>query len=119
MKMAEARIMRLYGLMCLRQEEYDCRSCPLYKNKSNEESCSEFIARNTSQAINLIEEYAEENNITTRQERFLELFPNASIELTPNGHIDIKPCLVDSNIKSKECNDIPQCEKCKEIYWLG
>lgn len=117
MNITEARIMRLYGLMCIRENK-DCIGCPFQKNKANDESCSDFIAKCSAQAVNLVEEYAKENNIATRQERFLELFPDASIELTPNGYIDIKPCLVDSNIKSKECADIPQCEKCKKIYWL-
>lgn len=119
MKVTEARIMWIYGLMCIRESQNDCIGCPLQKNKSNDESCSDFIVRNSAQAINLIEEYAKENNITTRQERFLELFPNASIELIPNGYIDIKPCVIDCAISSENCGDIPECEKCKKMYWLG
>ena len=117
MRTLEAKIVRLYGLMCM-QYEHNCKGCPLHENKECNETCSEFVARDSMRVIELIEDYAKENNMPSRQKNFLELFPNASIDMYGKGYIDIKPCLIDSRIKSRMCNDTENCERCKEIYWL-
>ena len=57
----------------------------------------------------------------TRQEKFLEMFPNAQIF---EGVLKIEPCeLIDSKLNSEECHSYDEfglsgCYECRKNYWL-
>ena len=71
--------------------------------------------------VDFVEKWAKENPIKTRQSKFLEMFPNAS--LIANGTLGLCPKLLD---KDHECfysigcnnNRFVDCLGCRNKFWL-
>ena len=70
--------------------------------------------------IEVVEKWAEKHPKRTRQDKFLEHYPDAQIN--GNGIVDVAPCAVERNRFFKNgdvtCNmpDIG-CTKCMREYW--
>ena len=70
-----------------------------YEANKNEESCDEYIKNHPDKAVAIVEKWAKEHPRKTRQEKFLEMFPNALIS---EGVLKIEPCeLIDSKLNSE------------------
>lgn len=63
--------------------------------------------------VQIVEQWAKEHPIKTRQSAFLRMFPNADI---CRDVIDILPCSIEKEMK-KCCGD-RECDECKRTYWL-
>lgn len=94
------------------------------QRKIKNENRDEIIIRTTDDAnlfVDLVEEWAKENYIKTRQSKFLEMFPNAS--LIANGTLEICPKSLD---KDREClysigcdnNKFVDCLGCRNKFWF-
>ena len=90
-----------------------CVGCKIY-GICFDTGCYSFIKNDTQEAIEIVQQWSDENPIKTRQSMFLELFPNAKIT---DGHLNICPITV--NIKFENCNPKVSCYECKEEYWLA
>ena len=96
--------------------------CELYV-KSNEKglSCADYATTCPEETVKIIEKWAKEHPRKTRQEKFLEMFPNAQIF---EGVLKIEPCgLIDSKLNSEECHSYDEfglsgCYECRKNYWL-
>lgn len=69
-------------------------------------------------AIAIVEKWAKEHPVKTRQSEFLKMFPDA---IQKNGILDYMPCAFDTNISSKEamCKIFNDCCACKKDFWLA
>ena len=77
-------------------EKGGCEACPLYN------------------VLKLVEEWAKEHPVKTRQSEFLKMFPNAAID-EDDGILCIKPCEIDESIG---CTNGKGCDDCYRKYWL-
>lgn len=95
--------------------------CELYV-KSNEKglSCTDYTTTYPEETVKIIEKWAKEHPIKTRQSEFLKMFPEALIF---EGVLGINPCkLVGSKLDSEECHSYDEfgssgCYECRKNYW--
>ena len=92
------------------KSHWSCESCPLGDGK-----CSiRYIGRNRESVVKIVEQWAKDHPVKTRQSEFLKLFPNAPksgrvLDICPqNLNIDYMP--------PKRCENI-SCGACKTDYW--
>lgn len=100
--------------LCEAQE--DCKDCPLIghacdANTATIMSC--YNIESVQKMVQIVEQWAKDNPIKTRQSEFLRMFPNADF---CQGVIDISPCSIEKEMK-KCCGD-RECDECKRTYWL-
>lgn len=88
--------------------ETDCKDCLL------DQKCRPSANVEPEEVVKLVEEWAKDNPVKTRQSEFLKLFPNAPksgrvLDICPqNLNIDYMP--------PKRCENI-SCGACKTDYW--
>lgn len=96
---------RTFKRMCYKT---DCKDCLL------EQKCRPSANVEPEEVVELVEQWAEDNPVKTRQSEFLKLFPNAPksgrvLNICPqNLNIDYMP--------PKRCENI-SCSVCKTDYW--
>lgn len=90
-----------------------CDGCPADKNTC----CDAFEWQ--EELITIVEEWSKEHPHKTRQDVFLEQFPN--VELDGNGIINISPCKVDPKqypFNGKNCRKFQRCGECLQEFWM-
>lgn len=97
-----------------------CSECPVGQYKV----CASIVG--IPKLIPIIEQWAKEHPVKTRQSEFLKIFPNA--KKSPNGVIDICPKQFDpEKYIAKEFEDRciyffttteHPCDKCRRDFWL-
>ena len=66
--------------------------------------------------INIVEQWAKEHPVKTRQSEFLKMFPNASVGY--NGTLVICPSQADTKAVAGCVRSERNCDKCKRDFWL-
>ena len=94
----------------------NCYYCPL-DHKNNGENCGCMTLREQypEKFVSIVEKWAEDNPVRTRQSEILNMFPN--INMASYGVIDLCPAEVDT--KLDKCSLYKFCAECKEQYWLS
>ena len=68
----------------------------------------------------IVEQWAKEHPVKTRQSEFLKQWPDA--EISDDGLPSIAPCQFDVRLidgeSPKDCEDIGVCGKCRCDFWL-
>ena len=99
-----------YARMCKSYD--DCKKCPIgTRNNSAGIACDYLIRTHTDKANKIILKWCEEQPVKTRQDKFLEMFPNAEC-------LNICPRCIDNIIAKSDCAAV-HCEECKKRYWLA
>lgn len=99
-------------------EATKCADCKLYHVQGGcciapeKEKINAF-----EEAIAIVEQWAKEHPIKTRQSVFLEMFPNAPI-FPDTGIVKISPCEVDAVLRGN-CPGVGCCLKCRKKFWLA
>lgn len=92
----------------------NCNACPVdtYACYIHGGNCRE----NPDGVVAVVEQWAKDHPIKTRQSEFLKQYPNASII---DGVLIICPMAIDKALDdSKRCYETT-CHKCLEKYWLA
>ena len=76
--------------------------------------CAADAIKKTEKAVQIVEQWAKEHPVKTRQSEFLKKFPDARVN--DDGILDIRPCCVEVGLCSK-CG-IRNCNDCRREYWL-
>lgn len=95
-----------------------CHNCPI-KKAADEVGmlCEIFEYEEPEKAVEIVEKWAAEHPMKTRQSEFLEMFPR--VNMSRNGVIMINPCMVDGEVSHNEiCSQI-SCNDCRREYWLA
>lgn len=88
----------------------DCKDCLL------DQKCRPSANVEPKEVVELVEEWAKEHPVNTRQNEFLKQYPNASII---DGVLIICPMAIDKALDDpKRCRETT-CHKCLEKYWLA
>lgn len=107
-----------YARMCdSYQTAGKCDSCPIGKLSRKEDFlCDDFIRKYPHHANKAVLKWCKEHPTKTRQDKFLEMFPNAFVN---NGFIDICPRLLGNSYYKEQSCAGKDCMKCKKSYWLA
>nr|DAJ57533.1 MAG TPA: hypothetical protein [Caudoviricetes sp.] len=97
---------KAFKRMC---DKTDCRDCLL------DQKCRPSANVEPEEVVGLVEEWAKENPVKTRQSEFLKTFPNAMINES-DGILCITPCNIEG--KSIVCTYGKSCGDCRRDYWL-
>lgn len=91
----------------------DCNACPVdtYACYIHGGNCRE----NPDGVVAVVEQWAKDNPIKTRQSEFLKMFPDAVID-EDDGILCIDPCTIDGSIG---CTNGKGCDGCRRKYWLA
>lgn len=93
----------------------DCTECPLQDKEKC--CCIMDTIEYAEKAVQIVEQWAKDNPVKTRQSEFLKMFPNA--EVGYDGILNINPCRLEPSVReSMECS-IKNCRKCRREYWLA
>ena len=99
-----------------------CEKCPLgFINNRKCEFCKDLLRGYPDKASEIILKWCEEHPIKTRQEKFLEMFPNA--EINKDGVIEIFPCNIEKGRYISDCHSCSRehgfsgCSECRRRYW--
>ena len=113
------------NLRRLCESQADCHECPLHENCKEGGNvyciavyCIADVSEYAEKAVQIVEQWAKEHPIKTRQSEFLKMFPNARIDdsgvllLCPN---DFLP----AGARSTYCEKHENCKECRKDYWLA
>lgn len=92
----------------------DCGKCPAKKVVG----CAS-IAK-ISQMVPIVEQWAKEHSVKTRQDEFFKQWPDA--EIGYDGLPTVAPCQLNIELLQREsqdaCEDRGVCGKCRRDFWL-
>lgn len=88
-----------------------CPGCKLYNKEDG--YCIVDTSEYAEEAVQIVEQWAKDNPVKTRQSEFLKMFPNA---VTDDGVLCIGPCEVEKGIV---CVNGKTCDDCCRKYWLA
>lgn len=99
----------------------NCTNCVL-KQKSAAMRCHCFTTSIETEApdklVAIIEKWSKEHPIKTRQDKFLEQYPDTLVDA--QGIININPCMIKKQKfnQTKDCSNFNiSCEECREKFW--
>ena len=96
----------------------NCKECPLNdlnvvfpckSTRSSGEICD------PENVVGVVEQWAAEHPIKTRQSEFLKTFPKPRLH---DSVIDINPCYIENDYQPRAGGCIEDCEQCRKDYWL-
>ena len=92
----------------------DCDKCPAKEVIG----CANITK--ISQMVPIVEKWAKEHSVKTRQSEFLKQWPDA--EIGYDGLPTVAPCQLDVELlqceSQKNCEDRGVCNKCRRDFWL-
>ena len=114
--MDAVKFVKTLGRMC----NAECIRCEFWKRKSGGESCNSWEKNHPEEAVAIVEQWAKEHPVKTRQSEFLKHFPEAA--LTQDGALKICPVTVSAAYRDKNglCADpTEKCDDCCRKFWLA
>lgn len=109
--MDAVKFVKTLGRMC----DAECIKCEFWKRRSRWESCNAWQKNHPEEAVAIVEKWAKEHPVKTRQSVFLEQFPNAPI-YTNTHNVALDPCLVDTTLRG-HCPTGRGCDICRREFW--
>lgn len=101
-----------YQRMCT---SYDiCADCPLYADKPCAEIPSRYTEEFAAKLIKAVEDWSATHPVTTRQDMFKKIYPNAATDR--DGVVAICPKHLDKRFGG--CVHEMKCSTCRQKYWL-
>lgn len=94
-----------------------CENCQLgFGNNNTDVGCRGLEDSHPEKAVEIVEAWAEEHPLKTRQSEFLRVYPN--VEFEDNGIVDIDPCTMDTKQYARgNCKMQYSCSSCRREYW--
>ncbi len=87
-----------------------CSDCPI---KNEQEMCRVIVNGDPEIAVDIVEKWAKEHTIKTRQSEFLKQWPNAKLY---DGVLMLCPVWLNGNMEDS-C-DARKCFSCRREFWL-
>ena len=92
----------------------NCGDCPVSKY----ERCASL--NEIPNLVPIVEKWAKEHPVKTRQSEFLKQWPDA--EIGDDGLLAVAPCQLNIELlqceSQKDCEDRGVCNKCRRDFWL-
>ena len=104
-----------------------CAGCPICKKGMIKDMCmvrrtvmlGDASVESIEEMISIVEQWAKEHPIKTRQSEFLKSFPNAYLRTITR----LLPCELDKTLKPLRCAKYGylsitcRCDRCRDDYW--
>ena len=92
----------------------NCGDCPA----GDYQGCASL--NDIPKMVPIVEQWAKEHSVKTRQSEFLKKWPDA--EISDDGLLSIAPCQLNvlfiHGKAQKDCEDRGVCDKCRCDFWL-
>ena len=88
-----------------------CGNCPLYCGAG----CKVISQIDPEVVVPIVDQWAKEHPVKTRQSEFLKLFPNAMVYANTKN-IAINPCIVDTTLQG-HCPTGRGYDDCRREFW--
>lgn len=92
-----------------------CRECE-YEKRSGSDPCMIWQRTHPEEAVAIVERWAAEHPVKTRQNEFLKQWPEADVDET-DGCLTLDPCKLYKKMR-KECVG-KLCSECRKAFWLA
>lgn len=99
------------------ESQANCPECPLHENceEDNYGYCNGNSSEYVEKSVHIVEQWAKDNPIKTRQSEFLRMFPKAEIK---DDYLWMCPKYINYDYNPEEnCHEI-SCSDCKRKFWL-
>ena len=115
-EMTAVEFLKAEKRMC---ENYEfCDRCPIEKAKGDPfMACLDFNYNYPEEAVAVVQKWADEHPIKTRQSEFLKLYPNAKMQ--GDGVIKICPLELNTEFNCRATSERISCNTCWKDYWLA
>ena len=107
--MDAVKFVKTLGRMC----DAECIKCEFWKRRSRWESCNAWQKNHPEEAVAIVEKWAKEHPVKTRQSEFLKHYPDAQID---SGCLNACPMDIFGDM-GINCNK-QTCYECKKEFWL-
>ena len=113
--MDAVEFLKQFNRMCNTYIDGECTECPAYKYR-----CGDEFDEQEEDGVSIVEQWAKEHSVKTRQSEFLKQWPDA--EIGDDGLPVIAPCQL--NVELLQCESQDDCEyrgvcdKCRRDFWL-
>lgn len=94
----------------------ECRECELGKRLGALDTCALWQKAHPEEAVAIVEKWAKEHPVKTRQSEFLTMFPGADVGKT-DGCLALNPCHFYKKMQL-ECSG-RKCSDCRKAFWLA
>ena len=110
--MDAVEFLKALGRLC---NNYSCGdNCPLI-DSCDDESDDGYVRK-----VQIVEQWAKEHSVKTRQSEFLKQWPDT--EIGSDGLPSVAPCQLDVRFihgeSQVDCEDRGVCNKCRRDFWL-
>lgn len=113
--MDAVEFLKQFNRMCKAYNDDGCKECPAYRYR-----CGEEFDGQEEYGVSIVEQWAKEHPVKTRQSEFLKIYPNA--EIGGDGYPSVGPCQLNVGLihgkAQKNCEDRGVCDKCRRDFWL-
>lgn len=114
--MDAVKFVKEYLRMCTKVDE--CEDCPVYKTDFCTVPAKERSQESAEEIVELVEEWSAAHTRKTRQDVFLEQYPEVSIG--DDGVLRLCPFLIDASYRNNDgsCKAVQrQCSDCRKEFW--
>ena len=97
----------------------ECRKCEFWKRLSGFETCTVWRKTRPDEAVAIVEKWAKEHPVKTRQSVFLEQYPETRIG--DDGVLQINPCSISASHRNARGNCATmsrECPDCRREFWM-
>ena len=97
----------------------ECRKCEFWKRLSGFETCTVWRKTHPDEAVAIVEKWAKEHPVKTRQSVFLEQYPETRIG--DDGVLQINPCSISASHRNARGNCATmssECQDCRREFWM-
>lgn len=109
--MDAVEFLKQFNRMCKAYNDDGCKECPAYKYR-----CGEEFDEQEEDGVSIVEKWAKEHPVKTRQSEFLKSWPEVTVD--KHGVCNLEPCnLCPSMLNSDGCS-MSNCDKCRRDFWL-
>ena len=76
---------------------------------------TKYTKVSVAEKVAIVEHWANEHPVKTRQSEFLKQWPNAKIG--SEGTVAIDPCIFDTTVRNRRCI-ATSCTECRREFWM-
>ena len=109
--MDAVKFVKTLGRMC----DAECIKCEFWKRRSRWESCNAWQKNHPEEAVAIVEQWAAEHPVKTRQSEFLKHYPGAQITIDGFLHACPMEVFSDTGINCAA----QTCSECRKAFWLA